>query len=128
MVENIFKYAVENKLRFPFRGMITVEDLFDVNVNGLDEIYKSLNAQIKKANEESLLTEKTSEDKELEVKIEIVKTIFAQKIAEKEARAKARENREKKQRILEIMANKQDEALQNKSVDELQKMLDELDN
>ena len=128
MVENIFKYAVENKLRFPFRGMITVEDLFDVNINGLDEIYKSLNAQIKKGNEESLLTEKTSEDEELEVKSEIVKTVFAQKIAEKEARAKARENREKKQRILEIMANKQDEALQNKSVDELQKMLDELDN
>ncbi len=128
MVENIFKYAVENKLRFPFRGIVTVEDLFDMNVNDLDTVYKTLNAQIKKANEESLLSEKTSEDEELEVKIEIVKTIFAQKISEKEAREKAREIREKKQRILEIMANKKDEELQNKSVDELQKMLDELSN
>jgi hypothetical protein len=128
MVENIFKYAVENKLRFPFRGIVTVEDLFDMSVNDLDTVYKTLNAQIKKANEESLLSEKTSEDEELEVKIEIVKNIFAQKISEKEAREKAREIREKKQRILEIMANKKDEELQNKSVDELQKMLDELSN
>ena len=44
-----------------------------------------------------------------------------------EEERKAKEAREKKQRIMEIMANKQDADLQSKSLDDLQKMLDELE-
>lgn len=124
MVENIYKYAVEKKLRFPFKGQISVEDLFDLNVESLDSIYKSLKSQEKEANEESLLTTKSSEDEALEVSIEIVKQIFAQKQREKEERIKATENRAKKQRIAEIIDNKKDEALNNLSVEQLQQMLD----
>lgn len=124
MVENIYKFAVENKIRFPFKGQISVEDLFDLNLESLDSIYKSLNSQKKKANEESLLTTKSSEDEALEVSIEIVKQIFAQKQKEKEDRIKAAENRAKKQRIAEIIDNKKDEALNNLSVEQLQQMLD----
>ena len=124
MVENIYKFAVENKIRFPFKGLISVEDLFDLNLESLDSIYKSLNSQKKKANEESLLATKSSEDEALEVSIEIVKQIFAQKQKEKEDRIKAAENRAKKQRIAEIINNKKDEALNNLSVEQLQQMLD----
>lgn len=124
MVENIYKYAVEKKLRFPFKGQISVEDLFDLNVESLDSIYKSLKSQEKEANEESLLATKSSEDEALEVSIEIVKQIFAQKQREKEERIKAAENRAKKQRIAEIIDNKKDEALNNLSVEQLQQMLD----
>lgn len=124
MVEDIYKYAVEKKLRFPFKGQISVEDLFDLNVESLDSIYKSLKSQEKEANEESLLTTKSSEDEALEVSIEIVKQIFAQKQREKEERIKAAENRAKKQRIAEIIDNKKDEALNNLSVEQLQQMLD----
>ena len=124
MVENIYKFAVENKIRFPFKGQISVEDLFDLNLESLDSIYKSLNSQKKKANEESLLATKSSEDEALEVSIEIVKQIFSQKQKEKEDRIKAAENRAKKQRIAEIIENKKDEALNNLSVEQLQQMLD----
>lgn len=124
MVENIYKFAVENKIRFPFKGQISVEDLFDLNLESLDSIYKSLNSQKKKANEESLLATKSSEDEALEVSIEIVKQIFSQKQKEKEDRIKAAENRAKKQRIAEIIDNKKDEALNNLSVEQLQQMLD----
>ena len=124
MVENIYKFAVENKIRFPFKGQISVEDLFDLNLESLDSIYKSLNSQKKKANEESLLATKSSEDEALEVSIEIVKQIFSQKQKEKEDRIKAAENRAKKQRIAEIIDNKKDEALNNLSVGQLQQMLD----
>ena len=124
MVENIYKFAVENKIRFPFKGQISVEDLFDLNLESLDSIYKSLNSQKKKANEESLLATKSSEDEALEVSIEIVKQIFSQKQKEKEDRIKAAENRAKKQRIAEIIENKKDKALNNLSVEQLQQMLD----
>lgn len=62
----------------------------------------------------------------LELQIEIVKYIVSVKLAEKEAREKAAEKSAQKQRIMEIMAKKQDESLENASMEDLQKMLTEL--
>lgn len=126
MVENIFEYATRNKVRFSFRGMISVEDLWDLSLTNLDSIYKELNKQSKQSEEESLLNIKTQEDELLNVQIEIVKHIVSVKLAEKEAREKASAKKAQKQKIMSIIAAKQDEALQNSSIDDLQKMLDEL--
>ena len=63
----------------------------------------------------------------LEAKIEIVKYIVATKLAEAEQNRIRAEQREKKNRIAEILADKQDEELRGKSVEELQQMLGELD-
>lgn len=126
-VENIFEYATRNKVRFSFRGLISAEDLWDLSLTNLDSIYKELNKQSKQSEEESLLNIKTQEDELLNVQIEIVKHIVSVKLAEKEAREKASAKKVQKQKIMSIIAAKQDEALQNSSIDELQKMLDELD-
>ena len=123
---NIFEYAVRNKIRFPFKGMISVEDLWDLSLTNLDSIYKTLNKQVKQSEEESLLVTKTSVDTELEVQIAIVKHIVSVKIAEQEAREQASAKKAQKQKIMSIIAAKEDEALQNSSVDDLKKMLDEL--
>ena len=127
MKTNIFEYAVRNKLRFPFKGMISVEDLWDLPLSNLDSIYKILNKQVKQSEEESLLTTKTNVDKELEVQIAIVKHIVSVKLEQKEAREKAAAKKAQKQKIMSIIATKEDEALRNSSVDDLRKMLDELD-
>lgn len=126
-VENIFEYATRNKVRFSFRGLISVEDLWDLSLTNLDSIYKELNKQSKQSEEESLLNIKTQEDELLNVQIKIVKHIVSVKLAEKEAREKASAKKAQKQKIMSIIAAKQDEALQNSSIDDLQKMLDELD-
>ena len=126
MTENIFEYAVENKIRFPYRGQVSVEDLYDLNVTELDSIYKALKREAKKADEESLLEVKSEEDVVLSVKIEIIKHIVEKKLAQIEARKKVAENREKKQKILSILAEKQDASLHEKSVEELEAMLADL--
>ena len=125
-VENIFEYASRNKVRFPFKGMISVEDLWDLSLTNLDSIYKTLNKQVKQSEEESLLSTKASVDTELEVQIAIVKHIVSVKLAEKEAAEKTSAKKAQKQKIMSIIATKQDEALQNSSIDDLKKMLDEL--
>lgn len=125
-VENIFEYATRNKIRFSFRGLISVEDLWDLSLTNLDSIYKELNKQSKQSEEESLLNIKTQEDELLNVQIDIVKHIVSVKLAEKEAREKASAKKAQKQKIMSIIAAKQDEALQNSSIDDLKKMLDEL--
>lgn len=124
-MEKMFETAVRNKFRFPFRGLISVEDLWDLNVENLDTIFKTLNSEVKRASEESLLDTKTNEDKILDTKIEIVKYIVSIKLAEKEVKENEKRNKEQRQKILSIIANKQENELQNKSVEELQKMLDE---
>jgi len=126
-IEKMFETAVRNKFRFQFNGMINSEDLFDLSPRELDSIYKSLNSELKKVKEESLLQVKSMEDQILDTKINIVKYIFNVKQEEEQLRLKAKENKEKKQRLMEILASKQDQDLLNKSSEDIQKMIDELE-
>lgn len=123
---NLFEVATKTRMRFPYKGSISVEDLWDLSLTALDSVFKTLNAQVKQSKEESLLSTKSKEDEVLENQIEIVKYIVFVKLAEKEAREDALEKKEKKQKIMQIMTTKQDEALQNASMEDLQKMLNEL--
>jgi hypothetical protein len=125
--EKMFEVATRTKMRFPFRGMISVEDLWDLSVENLDSIFKSLNSQVKQAKEESLLDSKTKEDEFLEMQIEIVKYIVKTKLEENALRIQAKEKKEKKQKLMSILSAKQEEDLQNKSVEEIQAMLNELE-
>lgn len=127
MSKNMFEVATREKMRFPFKGMISVEDLWDLSVQNLDKVFKILNSQRKEAQEESLLNVKSSEDEVLDTQIAIVKYIVGVKLEEQAARVKAAENREKKQKIMALMAKKDDEAMENMSREELQKLLDELE-
>ena len=122
--ERMFEVAVRSKLRFPFKGMVSVEDLWDIPVEGLDSIFKQLNSQVKQASEESLLNKRTVEDEVLDTKIEIVKYIVGVKLEEENQQLQAKAKREQKQKILAIIAEKQDADLQNKSLDELKSMLE----
>jgi hypothetical protein len=106
--------------------LITVEDLWDLSVDNLDSIFKTLNSQLKQVKEESLLDTRSKADVEIDTKIKIIKYIVEVKIEENEARLKAKELREKKQKIMEIMSVKQDVDLQSKSLEELKSMLDEM--
>lgn len=120
---DLFIMATQQKFRFPFKGQVSVEDLWDLNVRDLDSVFKTLNSQMKQASEESLLAAKSSADKILEAKIEIVKFIVAVKLNEAEAKRIRAEQKEKRNRIAEILADKQDEELRGKSVEELTAML-----
>lgn len=122
----IFETAVRNKFRFPCKGFISTEDLWDLSVQQLDSIFKTLKSQEKKAQEESLLEVRTPEDEVLMAKIEIVKHIVAVKLDEAKQAERAKENRDQKQKILGILAEKQDADLRNKTPEELQAMLNQL--
>lgn len=127
MSTNIFEIATMEKYRFQYKGQITTEDLWDLSPSQLDTIYKSLNAEKKATEEDSLLGQRTREEQTLLNKIELVKHVFEAKQAEAEAKKQKAVNNEKKRRIMELIASKEDAALGEKSVDDLKKMLAELD-
>lgn len=123
---NLFEVATRENYLFPFKGMINVIDLWNLSLTNLDAVFKTLNVEVKKSEEESLLNAKTKEDEELTNKIDIIKYIVSKKLAEKEARENEKKNKEKRQRILEIKAKRQDEALENMSDEDLDKLLADL--
>ena len=126
MVKNVFKYAAKKQLRFPYKGLISVEDLFNLGLTELDSVYKVLKKQQKSSSEESLISDKTPQDTELEIKLAIVKEIFDDKKIAMDKAKKTAEKKAQAQKILEIMNKKQDEALQNMSQEELQEQLNAL--
>lgn len=122
--ENLFEEAVRAKYRFPFKGQITAEDLWDLPLQDLDRVFKALNAEAKLSQEESLLNTPDEKTETLQRKIEIVKHIVAVRQAEIQAAKDAAARKAQKQRIMEIIARKEDEALQSMTKEELMKMLD----
>ena len=120
---NLFEVATRNNYQFPFRGLINVIDLWDLSLTNLDSVFKVLNAEVKKSEEESLLNTKSKEDEELSNKIKIVKYIVGVKLAEKEAKEDEKKNREMKQRLLAIKAKRQNEALENLSDEDLDRAI-----
>lgn len=122
---DIFAIATRRKYRFPFNGQIGVEDLWDLSASQLDRVFKTLKKDQKTSNEESLLTTRSDEDSDLDVKIAVVKFVFETKQADKLAAIELAEKIEKKKRIRELIADKKDEALKNMSVEDLEKMLED---
>ncbi len=121
-----FEIATKNKYRFPFKGAITVEDLWDLSCDQLNTVFKALNKERKTVNEESLLDmHQTEEDVTLTNKIDIVKYIFNAKQLEAQARREAADKHAKKQLIMGIIKDKENEALKTMSIEDLKKLLDD---
>lgn len=125
-MENIFITAIREKYRFAYHGSLSVEDLWDLTNKDLDAIFKSLNRELKKNEEESLFSNHTKEDKTLANKIKIVSYIFTTKQEENEKCKANMEKKKQREQIAEILAKKKNTSLENKSVEELTAMLSEL--
>lgn len=111
---NMFERATREQFRWDSpQGFLTVEDLWYLPLTSekegranLDDIARGLHRKT--------------------VMFEIVKHIIAIKLAENEAKRMAKENAEQRQKIMAAMAAKQDQKLGDSSLEELQKMLDNL--
>lgn len=126
-MEKIFEKGIREKVRFSYKGLHSIEELYDMSLPALDSIYKDLNKKVKAEKEDSLLNKRTKADDILELKIEIVKYVFKTKSREKEDRENAAMKKEKKQKLLSIMAEKKDKQLYELPVEDLEKMINELD-
>ena len=125
-MEKLFENATRGKYRFSFKGSITVEDLWDLFPQNLDTIYKALIKELKQEQEESLLSEKTKADTVLDEKISIIRYIVSVKLKEAEDKKNEKALKDQKQKILSIIADKEDGELKGKSIDELKNMLNGL--
>jgi len=123
----MFEKASRLKLRFNSSvGIINVEDLWDLTLTSLDSIAKDLNRKIKAEAEESFITVKSKSNTTLELGFDIVKHVIKVKLEEAEVKKLAAEKKARKAQIMELISQKQNEALSAKSLEELQAELDNL--
>lgn len=127
----MFKQASKLKLRFDTKkGQITTEDLWDLPLTSrtgvsLDAIAIAVNNELQASKETSFVAEKSDGDSILELKLEILKAVIADRKAENAAKRDEAEKKERKDKIARILENKKDEELAGKSVEELEAMLKE---
>lgn len=130
---NLFETATRKAYRFPSsKGLLTVEDLWNLPLQSrsgfdLDNVAKTINAELRAQKEESFVDEASSPVKaELELKLEIVKHIIATFKAENAASRTAAERREQREQLMKILESKKVEGLQSLSIEELQSKIAEL--
>ena len=131
--ENLHEYAARNKIRFASsKGEISVEHLWDVPLRSrdgfnLDAIAKAANKALKAASEESFVeTRRTPANEKLEAALEIVKRVISVKLAEEAAAKKSAENRAERDKLLKILAEKQDGKLSALSEEDIRQRIEKL--
>ena len=125
----MFEKATRQKLRFQYKGLISTEDLWDLSLEELNAIYVALCSKTKNKTEDSLITDgkASKEDRDNMLRMEIVKSIFEVKKKEVEKRKLKKEQKDRDQQILSILARKENQEMENKSIDELRAMLNKDD-
>ena len=121
----MFEKATRAKFRFPYKGQISTEDLWDLSPEELNKVYQVLNRELKSAEEDSLLSPKKG-DSELQLKVDVVKHIVNVKLQDIEARKTAADKKANVAKLNDLIARKEEESLAGKSVDELKAMRDSL--
>ena len=128
MAMEMFEKASKLKLRFETSaGNLSTEDLWDLSLESLNSLAKSLNKQIKEIDEEDFLKVAKTGERIIKLKFKIVIHVLETIKLALDKHVKAIERKAQKQRILEIIAKKQDESLEGKSEDELKGILDSFD-
>ena len=119
-----FKQASKEKLRIQTnKGLLSVEQLWDLSLSDLDILAVSLENEYKESGKKSFLSKSSSKDKTTKLKFDVVLEVLNTKFEESEAAKEAKENKEHNQKIFQLIEEKQGEALKGKSIKELEKML-----
>ena len=122
---NIFEQATKMHLRFQHRGMLSVEDLWELDLAELDMIYRGLREQQKTEQQDSLL-DNSNVNAKLALRVEIVKHIFGVKRAANEARTLAAANAVRKQQLLAVLARKEAAELEEMTEAEIRAAIEAL--
>lgn len=127
----IYKKASKKKLRFNTNlGVLSVEMLWDLPKEEIRELVIKAREAAKKSSgqvsdaELSFLDAPKAKATDDELRFEILKDIYLTKKNAEEKALKKAEIKANNKKVLELIARKQDEALEKKSIKELEKMLE----
>lgn len=121
---DIYKLGTRKKVRFnTSQGSINIERLWSLPLSTLDDLAVELETEYEKSGKKSFLAERSEKDVMTKLQFDIVLDVLRTKLAEQKALEERKEIKEHNDKIFKLIAKKQDEAIEGKSVEELQKML-----
>ena len=119
-----FKLASKLALRIPTAlGSLSVEQLWTLTVSQLDTLAVSLEEALEKSGRKSFVVKTTEKNKLAKLKFDIVLDVLTTKMEEETAAATARDTKAHNQKILSLIADKKENSLRDKTVEELEAML-----
>ena len=122
----MFKQVLQAKMRYLTpKGMLNTEQLFDLSLTDLATTLKELKKNMKKSSTDNELDfiEQDSKDPENDLRFNILKDIYLTKKKALEDLKTAAEKKLYNDKIYNLIAAKKEEALNNKPIEELEKML-----
>ena len=124
-MNNIFETASRLKLRFDISGQISVEQLWDAKMPALVDYEQQLTEVVDGYGKSTRRTRaaRTIAQEMNELRLEIVTYVLDIRERELEEAKNAASVKEHNQKILELIAQKQNQQLADMSIDDLQKML-----
>lgn len=129
----MFQKAARLRLRFDSpAGALSVEDLWQLHLTSatgkanLDDIARNLFIQLKSDNAVSFVNPTEGSDPVMQLRFDIVKHIIDVRVAEAKAASEIKANKERKQNLLAILAEKQSADLKALPADELRRMIEAL--
>lgn len=129
----MYKKASQQKLRITTsRGMLSVEQLWDLPKEEIGQLAVALRKRIKDARGISgdseldfLQPAEHAEETADELTFRILKDIYHTLQADEDSARRLAAKRQRNRKLLEVIARKQDQELEGKSIEELEKMLEE---
>lgn len=127
---DIFERASRAKLRFDTpKGSLTVEDLWDLPLTGatgranLNSIAIGLNRRLQETAVSFVPTAGSVSDGRDQLGLDVVRHVIEVRVAEAAERTTAAEKAQTKARIRELIAQKRDAALADKSIEDLEALV-----
>lgn len=122
----MFEKATRLKLRFKVaNGLISVEDLWDLNLNTLDVLARGINKELQES-EVSFIGKRSDKEDKMKLQFDVVKRVIDVKLEEREQAKELRDRVQRKQQLLNVLADKQEESLRNMSKEDILKELESL--
>lgn len=119
-----FKLASQQKLRFQTnKGLLSVEQLWDLSLEDLDALAVSLETEHKESGKKSFLVKTSAKDKTAKLRFDVVLDVLNTKVEAEQAALAERERKANNEKIIGIIADKQDESLKGKTIKQLEAML-----
>ncbi len=122
-----FLKGSRQKLRFNYKGLCAIEDLWDIPKATLNKLYIDLNTELKSHEVEGLFeTKSTVEVETLKLKISIIKIVAETRMAEAKAKLNRSAKAEDKKKLIDLLAKKEEMELAELSKEDIQKRIDAL--
>ena len=114
----MYKEASKQKLRFSTnKGLLSTEQLWDLSLTELDNLAVALESDYKESGKKSFLVKKSAKDKTAKLKLDIAVDILTTKVEENETAKNARQIKEHNEKIMSLIADKEEDSLKSKSID-----------